>query len=183
MPKFLGIRLYAAGKISHNCWRHTIAPLRGAFANGEVDHPEKYEWPKIPIHSLPGAVYVGPYFLSDDHGCYHDTPHSHGVAAGGRACGEAYAGLSRADTAARCLAAIEDSTHVFAWIDEPTAYGTLVEIGYARAMQKSVSIYFKEGEELGDLWFSAQISSSSSKASSATEAWKDFCLRLVQPTD
>jgi hypothetical protein len=34
---------------------------------------------RVPIKSLPGATYVGPHFLSDDHGCYHAEPNSHGA--------------------------------------------------------------------------------------------------------
>ena len=131
---------------------------------------------------MPGAVYVGPYFLSDDHGCYHSGPNSHGVAAGGRACGEAYPGLSRPDVAKRCLSAIESATHIFCWIEDPTAYGSLVEIGYGKALNKRVDIYFKTSANLDDLWFAGQISTAFSEAADVETAWADFCLRLRNAT-
>jgi hypothetical protein len=177
LRQYSNIRVYCIGKISHNGWRNQLFPIRNETAP-DSSAPQYWEWPDIPIERLPGAAYVGPYFLSCDHGCYHSEPHSHGVAAGGDAEGGAYPGLSRPDVAKRCLSAIESATHIFAWIDDTTAYGSLVEIGYAKALNKSVHLYFSSTADLGDLWFAGQVSSSFSKSNSASAAWEDFCLRL-----
>jgi len=100
------------------------------------------------------------------------------VAAGSSACGGAYPGLSRPDVVKRCLAAIEQATHIFAWIDDPTAYGSLVEVGYARALNKEVFLYFDRAKSLDGLWFSTQIATSFIESDNAFAAWDDFCVRL-----
>jgi hypothetical protein len=182
MSSYTGIRIYCVGKIAHNGWRNQLFPIRGESAP-DCERPQDWNWSDdTPIQELPGAVYVGPYFLSDDHGCYHSEPNSHGVAAGGRACGDAYPGLSRPDVVKRCLAAIESATHIFAWIDDPTAYGSLVEVGYARALGKKVHLYFKAECNLGDLWFVSQVSTAFAEAKTVDIAWGDFCLRMRRAT-
>ncbi len=176
MTDFKGIRVYAAGKITKNGWRHGLFPV---IDDADYENPDATPWPSdAPIgSSLPGAVYVGPHFMSDDHGCYHGE-NSHGVAAGDMAC-SVYPGLSRPEVAARCLGAIRSATHVFAWVDDPTCHGTLVEIGYARALGKQVHLYTHGGrKELDDLWFAGQIATAHGSATTAKEAWADFCLRL-----
>ncbi len=50
-----------------------------------------------------------------------------------------------------CFQAISLSDIVFAWIDSPTCYGTLVEIGYAKALRKR--IWIAGPAEFSDLWF------------------------------
>lgn len=176
MAPYDGIRIYAAGKISQNGWRHTLFPVQTI---NDYDEPPTQPWPSaVPIGSLPGATYVGPHFMGDDHGCYHGE-NRHGVAAGGRACGDAYPGLSRPDVASRCLDAINRATHVFAWINDPTAHGTLVEVGYARALGKQVFVYTQSGrKELDDMWFAGQIATAHAAAATADDAWNDFRLRL-----
>ncbi|MFJ8690207.1 nucleoside 2-deoxyribosyltransferase [Micromonospora wenchangensis] len=176
MAAYNGIRIYAAGKITKNGWRHSLFPIH---SDTDYEHPDRHPWPAaVPIRSLPGAMYVGPHFISDDHGCYHG-PNQHGVAASDDACGGAYPGLRRPEVAARCLDAITRSTHVFAWVDSPTAHGTLVELGYARALGKPVHLYTQAGvKELDDMWFAGQIATAHGLAGSAEEAWQDFRLRL-----
>ncbi|MEU8156106.1 hypothetical protein AB0B94_20825 [Micromonospora sp. NPDC048986] len=107
-------------------------------------------------------MYVGPHFISDDHGCYRGE-NSHGVAAGGIACA-AYPCLSRPEVTQRCLAAIR---------------GSLVEIGYARALGKQGHVCTQAGrKELEDLRFAGQIATAHGEAATAEEAWADFRLRL-----
>ena len=178
MPDYSGVRVYAIGKIEQNGWRNSLFPIRRSPDDWE--YPEAEPWPSdTPIRELPGAVYVGPHFYSDDHGCYHRGSNSHGVAAGSSACGGVYPGLTRPEVVKRCLAAIEDSTHIFGWIDDPSAYGSLVELGYARALNKHTSLYFSSEAKLSDLWFSTQICSSFSEMSDYRSAWDDFCARIA----
>jgi hypothetical protein len=180
MEKYTGLRIYAIGKIKKDCWRHDIAPIRNAFFH-DLDDPTAYSWPDgVGIPNLPGAVYAGPFFMSDDHGCYHKEFNSHGVAAGGAACGGAYPGMARPDVVQRCFSAIESATHIFAWIDDPTAYGSLVEIGYARGIGKPVHLYFQRDVDLIGLWFAAHVTTSFTKVANVAEAWADFSLRLTR---
>src|SRR5581483_9440880 len=92
--------------------------------------------------------YVGPFFLSCDHGCYHG-PSSHGYGYGPDAQHRLVSGL--------CLGALHRADLIFAWIDSRDCYGTLVELGYAKSMGKRIVIagprYFK------DLWFCYALAS------------------------
>ncbi|MBE1577679.1 hypothetical protein ACFORH_10855 [Amycolatopsis roodepoortensis] len=174
MATYEGIRIYAAGKITKNGWRHRLFPIAD-----DHDYTGTYpSWPDgLAIDDLPGAVYVGPHFLSCDHGCFHGE-NTHGVA--GQGCGGE--GLSRPDVLKRCLTAIEHATHVFAWIDKADAYGSLVELGYARALGKHIHLYLAEDLDVADdLWFAAQASAVYSTAKTATHAWEDFAARLPAP--
>jgi hypothetical protein len=175
MADFQGIKIYAAGKIEKNGWRHQLFPISDGHDYAAPLPP----WPdQVLIPTLPGAVYVGPHFLSDDHGCFHGA-NSHGVAAGDSACGGAYPGMSRPDVVKRCLSAIEQATHVFAWIEDSTVYGTLVELGYARALGKHVHLYMSETcPDAQDMWFAAQITTTVESTLDARTAWDDFILRL-----
>lgn len=55
---------------------------------------------------------------------------------------------------ALCQEAIRQSDVVFAWLDSTDAYGTLVELGYARALQKQV--WVAGPSDFPDLWFAYQ---------------------------
>jgi len=175
--QFEGVKIYAIGKISQNGWRNRLFPIVDWLDN--CQEPGETPWPdEMKIRDLPGAVYVGPHFLSDDHGCYHGA-NAHGVSAGGAACGDAYPGLSRPEVAQRCLAAIGRATHIFGWIDEPSAYGSLVELGYARALGKQTHVYMcDERPDLADLWFAGQVAHGHVWVKDADVAWADFKLRL-----
>lgn len=50
-----------------------------------------------------------------------------------------------------CWHAIQRCDVLFAWLDDPTAYGSLVEIGWAHALQKPV--WIASPTWLPDLWF------------------------------
>lgn len=117
-------RLYLAGKIAKKDWRHSVVHGLMPLISGRED---KTGWP-IHEHALGhGVHYTGPFFLSDDHGCTHG-PSTHGR---GHDCGD-YGGDTRGETVRLCYQAIDRSTALFAWLDDPSAHGTLVEIGYAQ---------------------------------------------------
>ncbi|OLZ46552.1 hypothetical protein BS329_30470 [Amycolatopsis coloradensis] len=178
MPEYQGIEIYAVGKIEHKGWRNQLLPVFDDYDYSNDQTGVQWPWPANPIRDLPGAMYVGPHFLGDDHGCFHGE-NTHGVAAGDAACGGAYRGLTRPDVVKRCLMAIEQATHVFAWIDKGDAYGSLVELGYARALGKHIYLYLAEDlPEENDLWFATQVSSFAGRAKTAREAWEDLTLRL-----
>lgn len=54
-----------------------------------------------------------------------------------------------------CYAAISRSDMVFAWIESLDAYGTLVELGYAKGLGKKV--WIAGPEHFSDLWFAYQM--------------------------
>lgn len=144
------MRIYLAGKISKNGWRFDLVDgLRSAR-----------DWNNaFPV--LRNAIfgehdYVGPFFIGCDHGCYHGEA-THGVGLDqGRYCVEVDPALDRQAVVNLCFKAIHTADLVFAWIDSETAYGTLVEIGYALGLGKPVYVCFASGLTITqDMWFAA----------------------------
>jgi hypothetical protein len=60
-------------------------------------------------------------------------------------------GYAKREVVDKCLAAVLAADVVFAWIDRPDLYGTLVELGFAFAHKKPIIIGGPEYER--DLWF------------------------------
>ncbi|QMU67109.1 DUF559 domain-containing protein [Streptacidiphilus sp. P02-A3a] len=129
--------IYLAGKIAKNDWRHSLVPLRGAWGSSGGE-PEP-DWPTISRGILGKFDYIGPFFMSDDHGCGHGST-SHGCGFSGGICGGANPAPHREKIRDLCLAAIDRADIFFAWLDDSTAYGTLVEIGYAYGRGKEIII-------------------------------------------
>lgn len=161
--------IYLAGKISKDDWRHELIgwDLRGTWQPNEDDPSQP--WPVIKNGVLGTFDYVGPYFISDDHGCGHG-PNTHGCGQDGSVlCYSDQPIPDRTQVRSLCLAAIDAADIVFAWLNDPTAYGTLVEIGYALARGKKIVIaapeqpetfeelgghgYHLPGSRTNDLWF------------------------------
>lgn len=113
-------RIYLAGKIAEQDWRHGLV--------NDLTFVGRAAWTPTLDALGPGIHYTGPYFLADGHGCTYG-PCAHGR---GNDCSLS-GGDSAEQTVELCLRAIDESTALFAWLDDLTAYGTLVEIGYARA--------------------------------------------------
>ena len=130
------VSVYCAGKVRMERggdWRPEVAEI---LAHEEIPSSAKlYEDNKTIIR------YVGPWVVSCDHGCYHgegthgvgavDDLDGHGLA---RGCSEIQE--TRAETLSRSLEGISDADVVYVRLDDLTAYGTLVEIGYACALNK-----------------------------------------------
>lgn len=127
-------KIYLAGKIAPHDWREEVA-LVGIADSDELRNGDGA--PPAPT-CYSGVMYVGPFFAACDHGCSH-AGDRHGQA-------EGCMGIDRNRTARGCLSQIELADLVYAWLDdlEPspksTAYGTLVEVGYALALGKPVVV-------------------------------------------
>lgn len=142
-------KIYLAGKVSKNDWRHEhVRPSPGRSENGALE-----PWPTG--HRVGEWEYTGPFFVSDDHGCAHG-PTSHGAGIGGF-CGGGYLGPDRPDVLARCLEAIRRADIVFAWLDDETAYGTIAEIGYAKGLGKFIIVASPHVDT--ELWFPEHMAS------------------------
>ena len=109
------MKVYLAGKISKNCWRHSLVPdLRGYLVGNCIDSPyvadervDRLYWDELPT-IFDGVSCVGPYFASCDHGCYHGDG-SHGL--------QTVEGQNIRNVIARlCSLAIRQADLVFAWI-------------------------------------------------------------------
>ncbi len=119
------MKIYLAGKIARNDWRHDIVQDDNEL--DEYSHSNRrIDWPEVPI---PGTdfTYVGPFFEASGHGCGHSLG-QHGTQS------------AMGDTVARCRTAIRDCDVFFAWLECETAHGTMVEIGYAYALGKTIII-------------------------------------------
>lgn len=151
------LKIYLAGKISKHCWRHgVVTGLRNAYNDvGSTDHDgghrtQRNPWPILRRAVTGGFDYVGPYFTSCDHGCAHHKvfppfDSKHGTDGGGLHGLQEEMCVTAAQpetVVSLCLEAIRVADIVFAWIDAPDCYGTIVEIGYAAALNKVIAVSF-----------------------------------------
>lgn len=163
------MNIYLAGKIEKNDWRHEIfRNLRNSqYYRGNGNFKDKM--------TVDGFLYNGPYFLSCDHGCYHG-PNNHGRGVVTAGCGEV--GDRSRDVLNKCLQWIETSDIVFVWLDSTDAYGTISEIGYAKALKKPIFIAmdekFMNRPFSKDTWFIQTMSNWFTFAKNAYEAWGKF---------
>jgi hypothetical protein len=142
----LSKKIYLAGKISKNGWRGALIELRGLT------------WSDAPV-LMGHHFYVGPFFVSCDHGCYHiPTGHGSGKITA-KVCNDDFPPLTRAQVHHHCLSAINTCDVVVAYINEPECYGTVVEIQYALDKNKRVIVCFAEGiatPEVNEYWLCCQ---------------------------
>ena len=175
------MRVYLAGKIAKCDWRHAVVKgLRESSTDRNGLGPDG-ALPEFLETQIAGITYVGPFFAGCDHGC------AHGAGTHGRSGGCTW-GHSRDRTARDCLTQIRSADAVFAWLDELepsehcTAYGTLVEIGFARALDKRVIVAASRApldparvrigsrQPIDDVWFAWTVASDRLVADSPTDA-------------
>lgn len=186
-------KIYLAGKIAKQDWRHGVTPgLREATTDrnglGPAGHlPESLDT------RFSALTYVGPFFAGCDHGCAHGGD-THGRSGG------CTAGHSRARTAQDCLAQIASADVVLAWLDELdprehcTAYGTLVEVGYALALGKRVVVAAARAPQdpaeaqlvdrhpIDDVWFAWTVATERIIAQSPESALDGIAANLAWPS-
>lgn len=153
------LKLYLAGKIKKNDFRHRIVPnLRDHDASGGQLKTASF-------------IYTGPFFTACDHGCYH-TPNSHGSIAenGCMASGDTE---TRYEVIRRNNAAIDSADLVFAYITTTDCYGTLIEIGRTTITPRRprLAIAFAPGIPVDDFWYCA------SQADSVHHNVRECCLQ------
>jgi hypothetical protein len=131
-------RIYIAGKIQKNDFRHAIIP-------GLRDHNHSKG------HLDCGRfLYVGPFFESCDHGCRHGG-NTHGVL--GIGCEPVRPGLTQRQVKERNTRALRASDALFAYIETGDAYGSLVEIGMAQALGIPTRVLFGPDAPWGEMWY------------------------------
>ena len=177
------IKVYCAGKIAKNDWRHDIFK---ELRNYERPSIQKEQPPKVD-----NFIYAGPYFISCDHGCYHG-PHTHGLGVDvgiSNCAGVDEERITRSEVISKCLRWMSNSDIIFVWFDDITAYGTLVEIGIAKAINKP--IFFAMKRELSvrycedcsahalfgnhkDFWFAWELADISIIVNNHLIAWNLF---------
>lgn len=125
-------RIYLAGKIGKNDWRHTIVDGLREAVSGSCPEPNDMNWPILSRAIFNRFDYVGPFFISCDHGCFH-VPHGHGLGDPSRTFGK-HSGdepWARSLIARNCLARLSQADLVFVFLDSTSAYGSLIELGFA----------------------------------------------------
>jgi len=133
-------RVYLAGKISKNCWRHTLVPgLRGA-------HEDVCRSPQTPEREA--FIYTGPFFVACDHACSHG-PTTHG--AGYDGCGSVEA-PTRGEVFRRNCAAIESADIAIAYINTYDCIGTVWEIAYAQDRGIPIYLVFAPEIDANEFW-------------------------------
>jgi hypothetical protein len=108
--------------------------------------------------------FTGPYWLRDFK--KYSTCGGHGGA-----CPEPHVGCGVLENA---MQAIKKSDLMFVWIDSYDCYGTLAEIGFAKAYKKIIVVAISKNLIIDDLWFPISMADTSFVATSAGEAWKNI---------
>lgn len=128
--------LFLAGKIGKNDWRHKLVPrLRDQTWNDGPIETDSY-------------AYVGPFFVSCDHGCGHGKS-KHGMV---QECTEPF--YTRADVIRLNTTALEKADLVFAYISAVDCHGTMNEIGSALRAGQRVVVAFAPDIDAADFWYS-----------------------------
>lgn len=133
------INVYAAGKVRKDRggdWRPEAAEVYSGDVEGAGMPTSKV------IYDDDGTIinYVGPWVISCDHGCYHgDNKHGLGALEKTTATDEEDCICSgeapdvQSVVLRSCLEQLRRADVIYVRLDDLTAYGTLVEIGYAGA--------------------------------------------------
>jgi hypothetical protein len=133
------MRIYLAGKIAAFDWRHLI--VRGLTDRLKNMDPNE-GWPILEASIYTIHDYTGPYFKN---------------------MGEVKNGAQEPSTPApkvhrRCLEAIRNSDLVYAWVDDPTCYATIYEMGFAHALGIYTAVAYPVGFDRRELWFMSACS-------------------------
>lgn len=179
------LKIYLAGKITGTTWRSELVCIPEMF-HPSIDITSGFPVTEMAIESECGEVfdYTGPYFLSvqhkpasepDTHGLLSEELRTMADAAG---YGDEHSPTSdrtlQRQVAAFCMNAIDEADVVFAWIDSPDVYGTIAEIGFAKARGKQIWIgWSSEFAHRSDLWFIESLAHSWAEGSTPLEAFRD----------
>jgi hypothetical protein len=148
-------KIYLAGRMRpFQDYRDSILNVPFRLNSATYDLLSLGVWP-IGVNAIFGkADYVGPYAYGypDIAPGGESEPGRHGIT------------IMDSDTTAAavrqaCMTAITSCDILFGYIDDMLAYGTLFEIGYATALNKTVVLAFPNPALAQNLWFVAGISS------------------------
>ncbi len=202
-------RVYMAGKIASGDWRHGLVgrQLRSTELHYD-DRTHSVQPDAAPVFD--GFEYAGPFFLGDDHSCFHG-PHSHGFGAlkwpacepsnvhhddmgwalSANADGISSYWQTRKLVQQSCFQWIRSADALFAWVEQWDAYATLLEIGYAAARGIPIFIAFNLLYQPGavedaptsvwnDWWFAEQTATWAEYDADPRAAWASFTHRWEQ---
>jgi len=131
------MRIYLAGKIAKNDWRHEVVTNLGrALVIGD----QWSRWPVLEKAVFGAHDYVGPFFISDDHGCAHGAG-AHGVGIG---------------LDSPCVEAGEDHG-ISGGADLDNRLGLIAALGELRALGAGVLVVAKRDRLARDVYVAATI--------------------------
>jgi len=171
------VKVYLAGKIWSNDWRHDIFKgLRNHQYDNIYDDPYfKRDAPLV----VDGHTYSGPYFLSDDHSFFHgDGSHGRGLHLDENVMAPDWEIERQQYVVQKCFQWIKESDAMFVWLSADDCYGTIAEIGYAKSLGKRIFIGVDEKEKskgyVNDMWFALECAEEVVYTQTAVEAWQIF---------
>lgn len=177
-------KIYLAGKIRKNCWRHGIvSSLDRAIDFHTCGDEPPYEWPVLSKAILGTFDYTGPFFIGCDHGCFHgDGSHGYSSTYDIDSDGDGHldyvASIGDPGKVVNlCLDAVRKCDTVFAWVDAEGAYGTAVELGYAKALGKEIVVASNNWPV--DMWFAKEMADVVIQSESACSAFSKFAERYL----
>ena len=142
------VNVYLAGKIESCGWRQRFVDIRNNFF-----YDDNIDLKNAELVMDEHFIITGPFFLSCDHSCAHGEG-SHGLGRNQQgcitACGPVY---SEKEIIEICKRQIERADIVFAYIYDDTCFGSLFEIGYAKAIGKKIVCVFDKFERQERMWF------------------------------
>ena len=172
-------KIYLAGKITNDWWRGNILDNEPS----EFDRTRGISLTYPDFHTFCDSeeefdkfIITGPHSISCDHGCFHRSKHA---SSNHFEEGWEDGGFYKEDVLLACLHQIDKSDIVFAYINHDDLYGTIAEIGYARAKGKPIYIMFANNELYNKHWFINEMCTSSC-VSSKPEDLKEFFYRIIE---
>ena len=174
-----------AGKITGTTWRETIVDEwsfenhSSSYWQAYMDYEEDGTWAVVPhactvLDSI-SLSYTGPWWRDPwAHGNSGDSSWPHGYSNKLEEEGVA----DKKQIANAVVNAIHASDLVFAWIDSHDCYGTLLEIGYAKGLGKTIVAVFSDAIDTSQLWLTQAAATYSLTAKTPRDGWDEFW-RLV----
>jgi nucleoside 2-deoxyribosyltransferase len=186
-------RVYLAGRIEYSRGRFGVVGCslysgdNYMGAGREAYQPDVAPIVRFDLEGYP-LEYVGPWTLSNDHGSCHkkrapkkvgffeaqerdDNRDCYGTRTHGSGNDYEMRGDPSAAILARALDGIRKCDLFFAWVADEQCFGTLAEIGYAKALGKVIVIATPPGFDMqGELWFSLRMADCYVFAPTAKEA-------------
>ena len=177
---------YLAGKITGTTWRDSIVEEwsvenhSSSYFQAFMGYEDDGAWSVVPnactVMDSVTLHYTGPWWKDPFcHGSSDDSAYPHGYSSTwehGRETGD------KKQIANAVVKAISACDLFFAWIDSLDCYGTLLEVGYARGLGKTVVAVFSDAIDTRELWLTQAAATYSLTAKTPRDGWDEFW-RLV----
>lgn len=159
--------IYMAGKFTGGSGKNCGKDWRSDFGVDFDFYSRPSDLPELDMrYTRTGYAYCGPYPV--------DITSGHGAPGHFESYYETSGGTSESDNKkvlSKCLKYIDQCEVLFAWIFSDDCYGTLAEIGYAKAKKKTIVIGVKNDVNVDELWFSLSMADRVVCADSHLEAF------------